>query len=253
MPSRTVSVENGRLFHDGELRERDLIADAETGRVLELSSDVDDLRGREHTTVDADGALVLPGGVDAHVHFREPGASHKEDWRTGSRSAAAGGVTAVVDQPNTSPPTVDARSFEEKRELASKSLVDYGINAGVTPDWKPDELAELPVTAYGEVFMADSTGEMGIRTDLFSEALETLSGREALVTVHAEDSSEFVDVDGDDPDAWSRHRPPQSESKAVETAVEVADRHDARLHFAHVSHPDSVELIHATRHTCEVT
>jgi len=75
--------------------------------------------------------------IDVHVHFRQPGYSHKETWASGSRSAAAGGVTTVVDQPNTDPPTIDADAVAEKDSLAGESVVDYGINGGVTEDWDP--------------------------------------------------------------------------------------------------------------------
>lgn len=246
----SVAVVNGRVLHSRASEPEDIELVVEDGVVTRLAESVRDKSVDD--TLDADGAYVLPGAVDVHVHFREPGATHKEDWRTGARSAVAGGVTTVVDQPNTEPPTVTRATFDEKRTLAEKSVVDYGINAGVTPEWKPDELAERPVCAYGEVFMADSTGEMGVDAPLFERAVRRLGNRGELVTVHAEDSDEFVDVnlDTEDADAWSRHRPPEAEIAAVERAVDVADN---PVHFAHVSHPRSVDIIDETQHTCEVT
>ncbi|MCX2819856.1 dihydroorotase [Haladaptatus sp. F3-133] len=246
----SVAVVNGRVLHGATREPEDVEIRVENGVVTRIAESVRD--GSVDRTVDADGALVLPGAVDAHVHFREPGATQKEDWRSGSRSAVAGGVTTVVDQPNTDPPTVDGAAFDEKRQLASRAVVDHGINAGVTPDWRPDELFDRPVSAYGEVFMADSTGEMGVDASLFERAVRRVGSRGELVTVHAEDSDEFVDVDldNDDADAWSRHRPPEAEITAVERAVDVADE---AVHFAHVSHPRSVDIIDETRHTCEVT
>ena len=246
----SVAVVNGRVVRGGGTGVEDVELLVEEGTVTRVAESVREDNVDE--TLDAEGAYVLPGAVDVHVHFREPGARQKEDWRTGSKSAAAGGVTTVVDQPNTSPPTVTGEAFDEKRELAGKSVVDYGINAGVTEDWKPDELAERPVAAYGEVFMADSTGNMGIDASLFERAVRRLGGRGELVTVHAEDSDEFVDVelDTDDADVWSRHRPPEAEIAAVKRAVDVADE---AVHFAHVSHPRSVDIIEETEHTCEVT
>lgn len=244
----SLSITNGRVFRAGSLEEVDVRV--ENGTVTRVAENVRDETVDE--TLDADGALVLPGAVDVHVHFREPGATHKEDWLSGSRSAAAGGVTTVVDQPNTEPPTVDGAAFDEKRQLASRSVIDHGINAGVTEDWKPDELFDRPVAAFGEVFMADSTGEMGIDESLFERAVRRVGSRGELVTVHAEDSSEFVDVDlgTHDADAWSRHRAPEAEIAAVERAVEVADE---PVHFAHISHPRSVDIIEETPHTCEAT
>ena len=246
----TLAVVNGRVLHAGTSEPENVELRVEDGVVTRVAETVRD--GAVDETVDANGALVLPGAVDVHVHFREPGATHKEDWRSGSRSAAAGGVTTVVDQPNTDPPTVDGEAFDQKRRLANGAVVDHGINAGVTPDWRPDELFDRPVCAYGEVFMADSTGDMGVEASVFERAVRRVGGRGELVTVHAEDSDEFVDVDldTDDADVWSRHRPAEAEVKAVEGAVDVADE---PVHFAHVSHPRSVDIIDETPHTCEVT
>ncbi|MFB6068850.1 MAG: amidohydrolase family protein, partial [Halobacterium sp.] len=141
-------------------RTRDVRLDAD-GRIDAVGTDLDG-----ETLLDADGLRVLPGMIDAHVHFRQPGFPHKETWETGSRSAAAGGVTTVVDQPNTSPPTVDGPAFDEKLSFARDSLVDFGINGGVTAAWDPASLFERPLFALGEVFLADSTGDMGIGPDL---------------------------------------------------------------------------------------
>ncbi len=186
----------------------------------------------DERTIDAAGQRLLPGMIDVHVHFREPGFPHKETWATGSRAAAAGGVTAVVDQPNTDPPTVDGERFDGKADLAADSLVDYGINGGVTPDWDPDSLFDRPLVALGEVFLADSTGEMGIDADLFADAVAAAAERDVPVTVHAEDADLF-DEDalagaGDgtgrdaDADAWSAYRTAAAEIAAVERAAEVA-------------------------------
>ena len=205
--------------------------------------------------VDATGNLLLPGAIDVHVHFREPGDSHKETWRTGSRSAAAGGVTTVVDQPNTSPPTVDGPSFDEKRALAGRSLVDYGINGGVTEEWDPEELFDRPLFALGEVFLADSTGEMGIEMDLFEAAIERAAREDVVVTVHAEDADRFDEgaKGRSDPDAWSAYRTAEAEVAAVERACEAGRRRRASLHVAHASTPGGIDAANAAGATCEVT
>jgi len=228
----------------------------------------DDLDGE--LLVDADGNLLLPGMIDVHVHFRQPGASHKETWTTGSRSAAAGGVTTVVDQPNTNPPTVTGAAFDEKDELASASLVDYGINGGVTENWDPDSLFGKPLFALGEVFLADSTGNMGIDAELFAAAVERAADENVPVTVHAEDADLFDESvlprnTGDasaseaggggrtGADAWSAYRTAEAEEAAVERAVEVADGSGAQVHIAHTSTPEGVDAARAGGATCEVT
>jgi len=214
----------------------------------------------EGLAADADGRVVdatdkrlLPGMIDVHVHFREPGFSHKETWTTGSKSAAAGGVTTVVDQPNTDPPTVDGESFDGKARLARESLVDYGVNGGVTPEWDPDTLFDRPVFALGEVFLADSTGDMGIETPLFAEALGR--GTDVTVTVHAEDTSAFNESarEREDPDAWSAYRSADAEIEAVRRACELADQRDVRIHVAHTSTPEGIDIAAETGMTCEVT
>jgi dihydroorotase len=215
--------------------------------------------------LDADGDLLLPGVIDVHVHFREPGYAHKETWTTGSRSAAAGGVTTVVDQPNTDPATVTGESFDAKTDLAEASLVNWGVNGGVTPDWDPDSLFSRPLFALGEVFLADSTGDMGIDAALFREAVERATEEGVTVTVHAEDADRFdeealaaAEADegvGHDADAdlWSAYRTPEAEADAVERAVAVAEDAAARIHVAHTSTPEGVDAASDAGMTCEVT
>ena len=251
-----------------------------------LSADADE------TTIDAAGKLLLPGMIDSHVHFREPGFPEKETWASGSRAAAAGGVTTVVDQPNTQPPTVTGEAFDGKAELAADSVVDFGINGGVTPAWQPNELLDRPLFALGEVFLADSTGEMGIDVDLLADAVTAATERGVPVTVHAEDAARFdasarerseaqrVVRDGEavsssrealcasrttsesasgqrpranDPDAWSAFRTPDAERAAVERACEVGRDAGAQLHIAHTSTPEGIDAAKRMGMTCEVT
>jgi dihydroorotase len=219
----------------------------------------------DEEVIDADGDLLLPGAIDVHVHFREPGYAHKETWTTGSRSAAAGGVTTVVDQPNTDPATVTGETFDAKADLARESLVNWGINGGVTPDWDPDSLFARPLFALGEVFLADSTGDMGIDADLFREAVERATEAGVTVTVHAEDADRFdesalADAETDegvgreaDADLWSAYRTPEAETAAVERAVAVAEDAGASIHVAHTSTPEGVDIASEAGMTCEVT
>jgi dihydroorotase len=250
-------------------RRRDVRVDPNSGTVAAVGRQVSGA-GEE---IDATGKLLLPGAIDAHVHFREPGFSHKETWATGSKSAAAGGVTTVVDQPNTDPPTVDGASFDGKTDLAAESLVDYGLNGGVTPDWDPDELLSRPLFALGEVFLADSTGEMGIEEDLFREAVELARGMDVPVTVHAEDATLFDErvlarstecARGDEPrangreegptdaDAWSAYRRPVAEVAAIERVCAVGTDLGTRLHVAHASTPGGIDAAKRAGMTCEV-
>jgi len=103
-------------------------ADLADGRTVDVRISGDQIEAVEdeltaesdERVVDAAGKLLLPGAIDAHVHFREPGYSHKETWKTATKSAAAGGVTTVVDMPNTEPPTTTGENFDAKAEYARK-------------------------------------------------------------------------------------------------------------------------------------
>jgi dihydroorotase len=230
-------------------RERDVRIEGERiAAVGELEGDPD---------VDASGKRLLPGAIDVHVHLRQPGFDHKETWETGSRSAAAGGVTTVVDQPNTDPPTTTGRAYDRKATLAEDSLVDYGINGGVIPDWDPETLFERPLFALGEVFLADSTGDMGIDDALFADAVDRAGAEGVLVTVHAEDADQFdgdvADRRPDDPDSWSAYRRAEAERAAIERACDVGSNRAASIHVAHTSTPEGIDAALEGGATCEVT
>ena len=242
---------------DGRVRD----VRTEEGRIAEIAQSLHSLPGEE--SVDASGLTLLPGAIDVHVHFRQPGHGHKETWATGSRSAAAGGVTTVVDQPNTSPPTIDGERFDEKAEFAAHSLVEYGINGGVNDDWEPDSLFDRPVFALGEVFLADSTGDMGIDAERFEEALAAAADADVPVTVHAENADLFEPdaLEGDlggagrdaDADRWSQFRAAEAEIDAVESACAVAAGAGATLHIAHTSTPEAVDIAADAGASCEVS
>ncbi|MFB6128749.1 MAG: dihydroorotase, partial [Halorhabdus sp.] len=213
------------------------------------------LSGDDGEEIDATDKRLLPGMIDAHVHFREPGDAHKETWTTGSKSAAAGGVTTVVDQPNTDPPTIDGAAFDRKADLATDSIVDFGLNGGVSPRWDPDSLLDRPLFALGEVFLADSTGDMGVDERRFRDALAAAAEADVTVTVHAEDATRFNlgARDRTDADAWSAYRPARAEIAAVERVCELATEYDVDVHVAHASTPEAIDAAGEAGVSCEVT
>src|SRR6056297_215935 len=216
----------------------------------------------DETVIDATDKLLLPGAIDAHVHFREPGYSHKETWDTATKSAAAGGVTTVVDMPNTDPPTTSGGNFDAKAEYAEAARVDYGINGGVTGDWDPDTLFDQPLCALGEVFLADSTGDMGVAIELFTDATQRAADNGVTVTVHAEDETLFdestreADAGGVGREAnaelWSAYRTAEAEAAMIEQASAVGRETGATIHIAHTSTPEGIDAAVAGEATCEV-
>jgi dihydroorotase len=251
-------IKNARIFIS------DAIQPAEIAIDNGIISKIGKIIGTEevNTVIDAKGALVLPGAIDVHVHFRDPGITKKEDWYTGSCAAAAGGVTTVIDHPNTIPPTIDPESFKKKKKEAKKSIIDYGINAGVTGNLGYlRSLWDLGAIAFGEIFMAESTGSLNVNDITLKEALGIIESLGAVACIHAEDEVarlKFVHaLKGNlEPASYSKSRPPISEKIAVEKAIKLAG--DARLHFCHISARESLETIKKAKAenrniTCEVT
>ncbi|MFA4935129.1 MAG: dihydroorotase [Candidatus Methanoperedens sp.] len=250
-------IKNARIFINNAVQPAEIAID--NGKITKLGKIV----GTEeyNQVIDAKGALVLPGAIDVHVHFRDPGMTKKENWYTGSCSAAAGGVTTVIDHPNTIPPTIDADSFKRKRKEAKKSIIDYGINAGVTGNLEYlKELWELGATAFGEIFLAESTASLNVNYRILKEALEVIGSLGAVACIHAEDEEtrrKFVHMLKGNlaPESYSKSRPPLSEKIAVENAIKLGK--DTKLHFCHISANESLEAIRKAKSetkniTCEV-
>ncbi len=236
-------IKNARLFIDNSIQPAEIAID--NGRITRVGKIIGT---REfNVVIDAKNALVIPGAIDIHVHFRDPGMTKKEDWYTGSCAAAAGGVTTVVDHPNTIPPTIDPDSFKKKQKEAKKSIVDYGINAGVTRNLEHlKSLWELGATAFGEIFMAESTGALNVSDSTLKEAFDIISTLDAVACVHAEDEEtrkQFVHIlkGSSQPESYSKSRPPLSEKIAVEKAIRMAG--NTKLHLCHISARESLEII----------
>ena len=172
-----VLVSNCRLLCNGSEVLRNILI--RNGKINKITSD----EIKCENIIDAAGNYVLPGIIDPHVHFREPGLTHKEDMFTGSVAAAAGGITTFLDMPNTNPPTTTIPILKEKFSLAEKAIVNYGFHFGAAVD----NLSEIPKaknkTASTKLFMNLSTGKMMIEDrDLIEDIFEASK----IVAVHAE-------------------------------------------------------------------
>ncbi len=264
-------IRNARVLRNNELQNIDIVlAD---GKIEKIGKTI----AGSAETIDARGLLALPGVIDSHVHFRDPGLTHKEDWYTGSCAAAAGGVTTVIDHPNTVPPTLDRQSFKLKLKSAErKSIIDFGINGGATPAADLTELWNLGVTAFGELFMAD--GELAVGDAELEPLLATISGLGAIACIHAENGelcSHFTEELRRirRPDVYSRARPNICEAIAIEQVLEMQDAaaaptvaaqnartaQIARTHICHLSTREGVGVVRRMKYgrksapfTCEV-
>jgi len=209
--------------------------------------------------IDARGLYALPGVIDAHVHFNEPGRTEWEGWESGSRAAAAGGITTVIDMPlNSLPPVIDGASFDAKRACAERSsVVDFALWGGLV-DADETKLREL--RARGAVgvkgFMCGSgVPEFPALSDAaLVDSLRSASRVGLLVALHAEDdalvseATERVLVSGRrDPAAWALSRPPLVEVRAVARACAAARQAGARLHVVHLSAVEALGAAGAAR------
>ena len=133
--------------------------------------------------------IMLPSALDMHVHFRDPGYPHKEDWKSGSESAACGGVTAVVDMPNTNPFTSDVNTFDEKEAIASsKSVVDFGLGVNVEEGLTDKKWFDTIPSAFWKLYPYGITSEQ-----YFSNAREVLEKTNKPLVIHGEHPDHMYD------------------------------------------------------------
>ncbi|GIX03911.1 MAG: dihydroorotase [Planctomycetaceae bacterium] len=201
---------------------------------------------RSDEVVWADGLYLLPGIIDAHVHFREPGLTYKEDLRTATRACVKGGITSFLEMPNTLPPTTTCERLAEKLQLASrKSLVNYGFYIGATLD-NLQELQQARRTPGIKIFIGSSTGEMlvddqAILEQIFAETtLPICAHCEDEQTVRAnmarlQGGREYRD--------HSRIRDEQAAVLATQRAIQLAVKHRHKFHVLHVSTRAEIPLI----------
>jgi allantoinase len=206
--------------------------------------------------LDARGLHLLPGAIDAHVHFNEPGRTDWEGWATGTRALAAGGATACIEMPlNAHPPTIDAAAFDAKVAAASASAqVDFALWGGLVPGNldRLDELAERGVVGF-KAFMCDSGIEdfPGVDDEVLEAGMQRAAALGLPVAVHAERPSALREPSGTTWRDFVASRPVEAELEAIEVAIELAERTGCDLHVVHVSCADGVALVAASNATCE--
>lgn len=207
--------------------------------------DIKKISPKREETIDLKGSVVLPGLIDSHVHFRDPGLTYKEDFRTGSSAAANGGFTTVMDMPNTLPPTNTPRDFKDKMKIGlKKSVVDFGLHAGVADVKYIGALARLRPVSF-KIFMDLADG------DFLMEAFGKIK-RDAvdhLISLHAEDQqlvknfTEQAKKKGSAPELYAQARPALAEIDAVTSGLKLAREFNQKIHFCHISTKKSLKLI----------
>jgi dihydroorotase len=202
---------------------------------------------------DATGRYVIPGVIDGHVHFREPGLEYKEDWRTGSLAAIHGGVTTVVEMPNTNPKTDTVEGVELKRRLAEeKSYVDFGIIGLLVQDSVPAlrSLAEAGVVGY-KCFLGETIGNIPAPDDgMMLDGLREIAATGLRIGFHAENNEimqhlirQMKAAGRSDPLAHVDSRPPLAEVESIQRMGLYAKHTGTKIHIFHLSSRDGLDMI----------
>jgi dihydroorotase (multifunctional complex type) len=238
-----LGIEGGDVVTPGGRNRRNLYASA--GRVAAVTEQREDARER----IDADGLLVLPGMVDAHVHLMDPGDPTREDFPTGTAAAARAGVTAVIEHAHVAP-VISAPELERKRAyLRDRSRIDFGLAAHAWPG-REDEVAGVwrAGAAFVKAFTCTTHGLEGFDADALAALFERVAAAAAVCLVHCEDESLTAQAearlraegreDGGIVPCW---RTREAEHAALERTAGLARRTAARAVAAHVSHAEALE------------
>ena len=250
----TIVIENGKIL--------DVLYS--TGQDYPLN--VWNYRKQSEEIIDLEGKHVMAGGIDAHVHFREPGLTHKADMATESLAAIAGGVTSVMDMPNTSPATTSAAALRAKIDMAKgRTATKISFHIGATND-NVEEICRLVTEGDPEnnispddiagvkVFMGSSTGNMLVDESGTLERLFSIKNKPVLV--HCEDEAtikanlaEAISRYGDDI-PFEEHENIRSRKACIKSsikALEMAIRHGTRLVLCHISTKEEIEMARAAK------
>jgi dihydroorotase len=238
-------VRGGRCVVDGATVDADLgVSD---GRIVEIGALAGASAAQEF---DASGLHVLPGAIDAQVHFREPGFESKEDIETGTRAAAMGGITAVFEMPNTDPPTTSASALADKfARAAGRAWCDHAFFVGATPE-NAEELAELetlPGCSGVKVFMGKSTGNLLVHKD--EDLRRVLRSGTRRVAVHAEDEDRLreraaaLDLRAGGVAMHPEWRDTETALRATRRLLALAREAGRPVHVLHITTAQEVELL----------
>lgn len=248
---KTYLVKNAQIVNEGRIIAGDLLIKQ---GIIEKVGGIINHTGA--TEINAEGLYLLPGAIDDQVHFREPGLTHKGEIYTEAKAAVAGGVTSFMEMPNTVPPAFTVDLLEQKYSRAAEcSLANYSFYIGTANHNNIDEIRRLDKTAVCgvKIFMGSSTGDLLV-DDL--KTLETVfSEAGMLIATHCEDDpmikanqQKYVDEEGLDLPATYHPliRSREACYKSSSFAVELAKKHNTRLHILHISTAEELELFDNT-------
>ncbi|MBI2545630.1 dihydroorotase [Candidatus Woesearchaeota archaeon] len=256
----SLLIKHCRILDRGKLKESHIFI--RQGKIKSIGK-----AERAQKTIEAEGNIVIPGLIDCHVHFRQPGGEQKEDFYSGSRAAAKGGITSIFDMPNTNPATTTLAALKQKRELAKRHcIVNYGLHFGATPD--NADMVRKADTKSVKIYMGSSTGNLLVNTP---EALARIfmaakqSGKVCMV--HAEDEECLRNLKEMYKEQTANHaeaelhtkiRDSSCAAKAIKDALRLQAKIGNKLYFCHTSTKEEMALLRkakqrSTKVFCEVT
>ena len=233
-------INEGKIFLADVFIQNGLIA--QIGQSLDVQADA---------TIDAEGKYLMPGIIDDQVHFREPGLTHKAELYTESKAAVAGGITSFMEMPNTKPQTLTQELLEQKYQRAKEvSLANYSFFMGASNDNLEEVLKTDPKNVGAiKIFMGSSTGNMLVDDKSVLENIFEKS--KMLIAVHCEDeatiqknTAHYKSIYGEDVPIKLHPKIRSDEAcyKSSSMAIELAKKHDTRLHVFHLSTAKEMEL-----------
>jgi len=242
-------IKNGSIVNEGKIEVKDILI--ENSKIVKVAKNINDDEFKNIEIIDANGKYILPGLIDTHVHFREPGLTKKEDILHGSMGAVASGITSIMEMPNTIPATISFDEVDNKCAIASeKSVTNYSFFIGVTNDNLDNILVgDYSKTCGIKLFMGSSTGNMALKDEDKIEKL--FKNAKAPIVIHAEDdkiieknSKIYIEKYGDKipMSAHSYIRSREACYKSTKKAISLAKKYNTKIHIAHLSTKEELEL-----------
>lgn len=238
-------LKSAKFFFKDKLVSFDIGIDS--GKIAELGKG---LKGEQR--IDCSHKFVFPGLIDAHVHFRVPGAENKEDWVHASKAALHGGITTVLDMPNNTPAICNERALDKKEKIVSKDAsVDYAFYLGASTDAFKLSKKTAPKFVAFKLYMASTTGNLLLdKEELMLKAFKIASGMNKPIAVHAEDESIIKEntklAKQHNRYALRYHhriRNAKAEAIAIERALQFAEETQAFLHICHISSAAGLKVL----------
>jgi len=250
MKNYKILIKNGTIVDSKTQIKKDVLIS--NGKIEKVEKNINPQADR---IIDACQKFIIPGVIDPQVHFREPGLTHKEDIKSGARSAVCGGITTFFEMPNTNPATTNSKLLEEKFKIAEKSSVaNFSFFLGATPN-NIDEIKNLKGNCGVKIFMGSSTGDLLVDRDSDIEKIFKYCNK--IIAIHSEDEQVLNETAKTikNPN-FSDHpnmRPVKAAVTSTNKAINFALKYKKRLHILHLSTSEEVKIIRKIKNTGLVT